>query len=325
MLQRKRHCAAGQCLERPSLCEVSALLRRCLATMEQADVRNGEEVALSVATYNLLHPKYAVFWGQEEGINASGDSNWPQRMPCIAALLRDGDLDVYLLQEVGLDQLVDLRQVLGGRASPRDVGQQGIVGYTMDLGEYMCVHFTHPGRAARDGVAILLRRDRLWLRDQWPVPLLGEGGVPYMCAAVALAEDSCGRHVVFSSVHFYYSRSAVDPEVTLLWHLAHFEQKLRPVAALVWGGDCNRIYEKPPPGFAFHPHGMADTRPSGQWKKIDWIFATTWLARSFRTQKFIDSTCLPAAATGTTPSDHRGEALVIVLPSHGFAWCWRKE
>ena len=286
------------------------------AMVEQVDVSNVQAGALSVATYNLLHPTYAVQYGDVEGITEGGGSNWSQRAPCIAALLRDAYLDVYLLQEIGLEQLDDLREVLGGGASPEAVGQpEDIVGYIMDLGEYVCVHVIHPGRDARDGVAILLRRDRFRLLGAWAVPLWREGDVPHMCAAAALAVVSGGRRIVFSSVHFCLKRG-LDPEVPLLWHLGQLAEKCCPVAAVVWGGDCNRIYEKLPTGFAFLADGMADTRPNGRLKKIDWLFATesSGLARSPRTENFISLTCCAVAATGRTPSDHRGEALEIRLP-----------
>ena len=47
--------------------------------MEQVDVHNGEEVALSVATYNLLHPKHAVFFFGEMRKEITGKQKFDQR------------------------------------------------------------------------------------------------------------------------------------------------------------------------------------------------------------------------------------------------------
>ena len=55
---------------------------------------------LLVGTYNLLHPTYAEKYDERPGIGADGRSNWAVRAPELARVLIDGELDVYLLQEV---------------------------------------------------------------------------------------------------------------------------------------------------------------------------------------------------------------------------------
>ncbi|CAK0905211.1 unnamed protein product [Prorocentrum cordatum] len=179
------------------------------------EVEGGE--GISVGTYNLLHPIYAENYSEVEGVvQDSGCSNWLQRAPAIATLLRDGNLDVYFLQEVGLKEIVDLRRLLGGQSPPKKT-EGTVVGYVFDMGFYDCVHFTHPSRAANDGVAVLVHRGRLKLLNQQAVPFLGKGvgdalsGEPYMCAALALAEDAWGQRVVFVSTHFYEQKGGETP------------------------------------------------------------------------------------------------------------------
>jgi len=278
--------------------------------------QNVESEGVTVATYNLLHPYYALKYLEEEGISNTGECNWKARAPAIAALLRDGGMDVYLLQEVGLRQMMDLRSFMGGKVSARDWNEGGILCHSMDLGNYDCVHFTHPTRAAKDGVAILVQRERLNIRSQVAVPILGNGkedatlGEPYMAAGIVIVDVvGWGESLALASAHLYEKKSA-EPQKTLQSAL----EACGPVDAVVWGGDCNRTYGSPPPGYTFQIHGITPTRPKSPKNKfIDWIFASDCLTlgRGAKTMQFSHYTGLRLKSTGKTASDHRAEALVI--------------
>lgn len=133
---------------------------------------------MSVGSFNVLHPPYAVKYADREGINARGQSNWVERLPAIAAVLLAHDLDVYLLQEVGPAEMDDLRAHLGA--------------------SYAVVYARHPARGSQradgswtggDGVALLLRAERVDnIEPAEPAHHCGWAWVPespYMATAIA--------------------------------------------------------------------------------------------------------------------------------------------
>jgi exonuclease III len=146
-------------------------------------------------------------------------------------------LDVYLLQEVDEQQIRD--DMFGDRALSQLLKQ-----------EYDCIHYTHPTRQAKDGVAFLLRKSRFQVERSEIVPyeakLKEDAGKKYMCAAVAYAKDKAtGLRLLFGSVHFYNKKS-LHPEETFLNYV---NDKKDECDAIVWGGDCNRSYTSAnPPG-----------------------------------------------------------------------------
>lgn len=290
------------------------------ACESRIDVTGG----ITVGTYNVLHPFYASKYSEEDGVTLGSDGqahcNWQARALAIGALLRDGGLDVYLLQEVGLKQILDLRNFMGGEAPPKVTLENGVRGCVIDLGPYDCVHFTHPLRAAQDGVAILLRRERLKLSGQQALPLLGKGveeaksGEPYMCAGVAVVEFAPGRHLALASVHMY-DKKTLTPEASILSFLSATSLQASfgfTMDAVVWGGDCNRSYGAAPLGFACMRSGMAPTRGV---KCIDWIFASEGcgMQRSAKSNRFISSTSCRLLSTGKRASDHLADAVLIEL------------
>ena len=283
----------------------------------------GELVGITVATYNVLYPIYSVKHSQAEGIDAEGGSNWPQRVPAIAAMLREGDVDAYLLQEVGLKQMVDLRSIMGvGCTPPQFVEYRGVCGLRFDLGKYSCIHITHPGRAARDGTAVLVHSDRLMLLGCTAVPLPGQDGErdgPYMAAAVALVSDAAGCRVLVSSAHFYGKGWAENTFVESMRPpgLQKLEEELGyRVDAVIWGGDANHSYtaDSVPEGFTFAGPSVRPTRGT---RRIDWIFASQGceMDRSAKTHKFVMTTHRIIRATGHQASDHRADAVVVRPPA----------
>lgn len=274
---------------------------------------------VTVAAYNLLHPHYAVKYSEKEGVTAAGESNWSERALAIAALLIEGDLDAYLLQEVGLRQVLDLSIHMGADGRAQDLSDSDVLCFLINLGKYDCLHFTHPARAARDGVAILMHRERLQFCTHKAISILGKGveeaeyGVVYMCAGAAVVRVlDRGYCLTLASVHFY-DKKAIQPEETLLSGLRTLVADLSPdvpIDVVVWGGDCNRSYGSAPEGYIHQREGMRPTR--GQ-KYIDWLFVSNnvKLSRSLATAKFIESTHRSIRSTGKPASDHRAEAVVL--------------
>lgn len=250
----------------------------------------------SVCTYNLLHPDYAVKWKLPQGINSLGDSNWPERVHVLGGILRESKMDVCFLQEVGESMMEDLRPYLV---------------------EYVQEHAVHPGRRAKDGVAVLVRRQRLQVTGREVIRIAGTGDAPdgntennYMSVlAVSALDKVTGARLVLTSVHFYADWFH-DPQETVLRYI---EGLKHTVDVVVWGGDCNTEYTSPPDGYV----GAAETYPTrGPLKKsrtIDWIFASEGaeLLRSDATEAFVLSTKQSLEGTGLPPSDHFGEALVV--------------
>ena len=116
--------------------------------------------------------------------------------------------------------------------------------------------------------------------------------------------------MLLASVHLY-DKKAHQPQRTLLAHLAARAEQLRP-DAVVWGGDCNRLYGPfEVPGFACAPAVRA-TRPRSR-KAIDWIFARSASAplapvRTEATEAFVRATLEPRML-----SDHCAEAVVVAI------------
>jgi hypothetical protein len=254
---------------------------------------------LTVGTWNLLHPTYAVKYREVEGIYGRTKSNWPDRAPEIGDRLLKGGLDVYLLQEVGQAQLDDLQP------------------YVSQL--YELRFAAHPGRGAKDGVAVLVRKARLQIEEDHTLEILAKEkdlkGQHYMSAMLVTARDvATGARVLAVSAHFY-AKKAVDPRGTLLAELARRFAGDNPPELVVWGGDCNEVYRAPFFGGAFcTADGRCPTRFRGT-KKIDWIFvggaALSGVVRSEATQKFVKASSEAILATGQPPSDHLAEAVSI--------------
>lgn len=261
--------------------------------------RDFAEATWTIGTYNLLHPAYAVKYRERPGIDSEGKSNWSARAAAISRLLREARLDIYLLQEVGREQLSDLMACLAT--------------------EYDAHIAIHPAREAGDGTAVLTRLDRFEGVGSYEVPLPDARSRPYMCAAATFARDRrTGLRLVILSAHLYEKRGkSHDPGGKIL---KFFEQCRRgqrgPFGAYdlaVWGGDCNRGYDasgEGPVGF-HHLPGGPQTHPPRQ---IDWIFLSPQCAGvrgSPSTECFIESTRQVLPATGFSPSDHTGEAVAF--------------
>jgi hypothetical protein len=255
-------------------------------------------LGLTVGTYNLLHPVYAEKHREAEGICGKlKKSNWEVRAPEIGRILQNSQLDVVFLQEVGSEQLLDLSPYISA---------------------YQLTYVAHPGRSARDGVAVLTRRARLNVVATEPIAFEGKlpehKGQSYMCAASAVVHDThTDARLLLASVHFY-PQKCMHPESTFLAHLGKARLE-RSCDCVVWGGDCNKVYMTPPGGGAYKSAKGDEepTRVRGH-KKIDWIFASSSgpsIERCAETEAFKQHTRHTILATGHPPSDHYGEAVVV--------------
>jgi len=254
---------------------------------------------LTVGTYNLPHPVYAEKYREPEGVfpGRSKASNWRLRAPVIGEILQSSGLDIVFLQEVGQQQLADLKQ------------------YVLD---YESVHVVHPGRSACDGVAVLTKRARLKGLSKEPVACEGklpeDRGRDYMCSAAVVVQDTLTDvRLLLASAHFYAKKS-IDPQGTLLAYLAKTSAE-RSCRCFVWGGDCNTVYRTPPGGMGEYKtaDGAAGPTRSRSGKRIDWIFASAHASveRCAETEAFQQATMSRIAATGHPPSDHYGEAMAV--------------
>ena len=68
-------------------------------------------MSLSIGSYNLLNPQFAIKWKETSGLTKDGESNWNDRAPIIAKNL--GSTSIVCLQEVSLSMLEDLGKHLG--------------------------------------------------------------------------------------------------------------------------------------------------------------------------------------------------------------------
>mmetsp|Transcript_18391 Transcript_18391/g.43806 ORF Transcript_18391/g.43806 Transcript_18391/m.43806 type:complete len:259 (+) Transcript_18391:293-1069(+) len=177
---------------------------------------------LTVGTYNLSHPVYAEKYRAPEGVfpGRSKASNWRLRAPVIGEILQSSGLDIVFLQEVGQQQLADLKQ------------------YVLDDESF---HVVHPGRSACDGVAVLTKRARLKGLSKEPVACEGklpeDRGRDCMCSAAVVVQDTLTDvRLLLASAHFY-AKQSIDPQGTLLAYLAKTSAE-RSCRCFVWGGDC---------------------------------------------------------------------------------------
>ncbi len=234
----------------------------------------------SIGSYNLLHPTYALKYHQPMGLNFLGRSNWNQwRAPAISSILEQSALDVYFLQEVDADQLkkdimISHSSSLSSSYSSSTHSNEDSVGLQhignnqkhLCLAEmYESVHFTHPTREARDGVAILVKTSRFEILESVMVPFtsklpssteqsehigeerfkynIDESNNHYMCAATAIVRDKlAGLTFLLACVHLY-DKKCVSPQKTLLNYIqAKVQSDSIAIDAIIWGGDCNTDY-----------------------------------------------------------------------------------
>jgi endonuclease/exonuclease/phosphatase family metal-dependent hydrolase len=218
-------------------------------------------------------------------------SNWTSiRAPAIARILLECSLDLYLLQEVDMQDLL----------LPELTKQYHVIAYP------------HPSREAGDAVVILAAKHRFVVQRQEMVPFLSKQNPHqnYMCAATALVKDKVTSLVyLVASTHFYKKKSH-EPETTLM---AYLQTHSNECNAVIWGGDCNDEYKN---NKRSEYSCVAEGQNTRGAKRIDWIFYSGlegW--RSEATEAFVDATMKLLEPTGYPPSDHFGEAITLTPAS----------
>jgi len=289
--------------------------------MKSPDLPNQANPEITVATWNLLCPGYALKYSEREGLT-NGKDNWRIRGPIIAQLIADSQIDILFLQEIS--------------AIPGQLRKFGKFGSMMELMQpaleriYHIVHYTHPGRAARDGCAILLRKSTFSLTNQYPhyvsfrsrrwmmeeenldekVREMDHNNVKYMATAIAEATHvGTKRKFRFASTH-WYQKKAKDPDESLLRKLKNLAKKDEDPVVTVWGGDLNTTNPFVP-NFTSSKGG----KPTRQRRVIDWILINSRGGKFERgnmvAQKFIAASKRKLKETAHTPSDHFADAVSV--------------
>lgn len=286
------------------------------------ELKPGEH-GITVATWNLLCPVYALKYNDKEGLT-NGKDNWRIRGPLIAKLLAESELDVIFLQETSCvaSQLKKFGKFESMLALMQPVLEN----------RYHIVHYTHPGRAARDGCAILLQKSTFSLSNHYPHYvsfrsrkwMLEEENldekcmdmdhlqVNYMATAIAEATHiGTKRNFRFASTH-WYEKKANDPMDSLLKKLKQLAQKDEDPLITVWGGDLNTT-RPDVPNFTPSKGG----KPTRRGRVIDWIFVNREGGKFKRgnvaARKFIAATMNKLKQTNKRPSDHFADALWLTF------------
>ena len=197
----------------------------------------------------------------------------------------------------------------------------------------------HPGRSAKDGVAILVRKARLRIESHKTVELLGSvnttgrgdvepfdesvHGVHRMSALLVSARDvATGARVLLGCTHLYPKKCHL-PHLTLLSALEAESGGEHAPSFVVWGGCCNHVYPVKPGANIRDVQGYITALGGGKtlhkWPdKQDWVFAKVTaggghldVVRSAATRALVEATARPTAATGQPPSDHYAEAVCV--------------
>lgn len=276
---------------------------------------------ITVATWNLLCPAYALKHREREGLT-NGKDNWNIRGPIMAELIAESEIDVLLLQEitaVGI-QLRKFGQFKSMMALMKPVLEK----------RYHIVHYTHSGRAARDGCAVLLLKSTFALTNRYPHYVsfrskklmleeknlnkksrnMDHNLVNYMVTAFAEATHlETKRKFRFASTH-WYKKKAKKPERSLLTKLELLAKLDQDPVVTVWGGDLNtsRVVF---PDFTMSKGGAFT------WKGrcIDWIFvnseAGVFERKNAKAQNFITATMNELEDTSETASSHFADAVSL--------------
>ena len=258
----------------------------------------------TVGTYNVLHPAYALKHKVTPGLDSEGCSNWSIRANAIATYIMEAQLDIYLLQEVGWNELPNLMCSLSC--------------------DYIMTFYGHPSRS--DGTAVLTQRRRLEVVARQAVPLPHASKQAHMCATCVFARD-LRSHLLLAIVSAHLDPNCEEHEGTIVKFLeqCHREQDCH---ATILGGDFNQVYSasgQGPPGFQHVPGGQGTFKD----RQIDWIIFSSDLLglRGDPTpEKFIASSQQVLSSSGHMASDHTAEAVALsytgVLLANASAEGW---
>lgn len=244
---------------------------------------------LILATYNVLHPFYAVEWGERLGLNHFADglskeelraltleddswkkySNWEKRCPFIAQNIQKAD--VVCLQEVSRETLAAILTLLPG--------------YELASEAYH-PNFT-PSREF--GNAIVFKKDKINLHDAFQI---SQGNIHTGRAAACAIFEFLGKKIKVASIHLSgYDSEEPDLKIKeesrekgfrqLQHYVGLLEENLDGIDALVIAGDLNEDFPKEPTeygrleylmrhGFCWDQHHVPTEAERDY--RIDWLF-----------------------------------------------------
>lgn len=253
---------------------------------------------LILATYNVLHPFYAVEWAEPTGLNSSaaglskeelrilaGDeemgwkkySNWEERCPHIAQNIQLAD--IVCLQEISKETLTNILAQTPG--------------YQLASEAY------HPSRSpSREfGNAILYRRDKVQLSGAFQIQ---QGTTHAGRTAAGAIFEMFGKKIKVASIHLTgYDPSEKRPKKKagskkrgfhqLQYYVEELERDVEGIDGIVIAGDLNEDPSEAP--YAYYRQGyliergylwdqrIAPTEPSTG-RCIDWLFYKPILSKS---------------------------------------------
>eukprot|EP00434_Breviolum_minutum_P012568 symbB.v1.2.011073.t1/scaffold738.1/size167167/7 len=275
--------------------------------------------ALSVGSYNLLCPTYAVKWKELQGMDANGNSNWALRWPAMRDILKQAQFDVLCLQEV---ERTDLDSIVA------------------DLGpEYTSQYFKHPvaGRPP-DGLVIAVKKTVCASAPSWSErDFKGKvifGGLDF--------EHPCGARIRVVTGHMrgrnqeqldafgaFGAEGTAQIEVITADFNEDFQERSAGSVPCPFEGQHSTLRRAPDLPQVSRPANKQAQTPD-QGLKIDyiWVRART---KDFRTELFFDEASRRAIldshkdceATGQWPSDHGCEAFSIRFLPKAWWQFWK--
>ena len=243
----------------------------------------------TIGTYNVLYPAYALKYEVASGLDCKKCSNWSSRANAIASYIREAQLDIYLLQEVGWEESAELMSLLAH--------------------DYTITFYKHPRRS--DGTAVLTRRWCLQVVSRQAVLLPHAGLQAHMCATCVFARD-LRSHLLLAIVSAHLDPNYEDQDSTIVRFLEQC-YRAQDCHAAILGGDFNKVYPSSgqgPTGFQHVPGG----RRTYKEKQFDWIFFSSDLLGvrgDHAPEKFIISSQQILSSSGKTASDHTAEAVAL--------------
>jgi len=201
----------------------------------------------TIGTYNILLPFYAVKWSDPEGLYPTGGDNWAHRKDSLYQFFTESWLDVFLLQEVGPNEVKDL--------------------YIGEIAKhYVQIYSPHPSR--RDGVAIWFKRSKFSLL--YSFTLNHVNGHVSVFAKLQDKELPSAPSLVVGSAHVAWGADG-DGQMQQLH--AFLKDYHLPNSITMIGGDFNRGFDNVVDfihsGFTA---GGDNTKPTRHQAKLDWIF-----------------------------------------------------
>jgi len=260
--------------------------------MEQPPETDPNQYMRTFGTYNVLFPRFAIKWKEPEGTyTGTLIDNWPHRKTTINSILTRAWLDVYLLQEIGVEQLEDI-----------------YVGHIKDC--YAKLHAPHIGRS--DGLAILYKKCKYELISAERIPHQTNGHVSLFAKLRDKSAELGHPCILVGSIHFAYTGGSpqIDDVIEYLGNNNSTKEASQDSYPVIFGGDCNK--ELSSLGSITKEYSVVETekRPTRHGRHYDWIFYKK-NGHKFKeiphvwTKAAFDYSTEIQPYSGHEPSDHR--------------------